>query len=43
MIDCHPKNLPASPGCRLTQNVGEDPLEDVPMCHIERQLEAYYI
>lgn len=30
MIDCHPKNLPASPGCRLTQNVGEDPLEDVP-------------
>jgi hypothetical protein len=30
MIDYHPKNLPASPGCRLTQNVGEDLLEDVP-------------
>lgn len=30
IIDCHPKNLPAEPGCRLIQNVGEDPLDNVP-------------
>ena len=30
MTDCHPKDLPASPGCRLVLNVGEDSLEDVP-------------
>jgi hypothetical protein len=30
MADCHPKDLSASPGCRLVQNVGEDPLDHEP-------------
>jgi hypothetical protein len=30
MTDCHPKDLPASPGCGLVQNDGEESLEDVP-------------